>query len=90
MSETIDVNNPEEFSSTVTDEEMRLAVVSATRTYLLTDGHNAVSALYGSHLMGEIFDHWLAKRDTEIFGEGYDTGYGEGYDQGYKEGEGIF
>lgn len=77
---------PEEVGPTITDEEMRETVTAGVYAYLRAEGQDVLEAIYRADLMGQAFDHWLAKRDTEIFGEGYDTGYGEGHEQGFHDG----
>lgn len=77
---------PEEVGPTITDEEVREVVTAGTYAYLRSEGQDALGAIYRTALMGQAFDHWLARRDTEIFGEGCDAGYGEGYYDGYAEG----
>lgn len=63
----------------VTDEEMRAGFIAGSVAFALTEGGVDDLLEEIAETAGTVFDQWLAKRDTEIFGDGYDTGYVEGW-----------
>ena len=83
MSETVDEQ------VVVATEDIRFALTGGVEGLWLSIGMSAEDAKGASRVAGVRFDTWLAKHDTEVFGEGYDTGYGDGYHLGLGEGKGI-